>query len=80
MLNDRRGTLCAETYQSKIVVKLQVVQDKIEIGVPVGPSHSNFNRSIPIKRPAGAEAVSGIGWKKVVIHLTQLCPNFLISK
>lgn len=38
-----------------MVINLEVesVQAKIEIGIPVGPSHSNFNRGVPIKRVAG---------------------------
>lgn len=35
--------------------EVESVQGKIEIGVPVGPSHSNFNRGVPIKRNAGQE-------------------------
>lgn len=40
----------------------QAAQDKIEIGVPVGQSHSNFNRSVPIKS-SRAEKVPQLGWK-----------------
>lgn len=38
-----------------MVVNLQVerVRGKIEIGVPVGLRHSNFNRGVPIKIVAG---------------------------
>lgn len=32
----------------------------------MGPSHSNFNRSVPIKRVAGAEDFRLLGRKKVV--------------
>lgn len=38
-------------------------QDKIEIGVPVDHSRTNFNRSVPIKS-CRAEEVPQLGWKK----------------